>query len=138
MTRPMTITEKILAAHAGFDEVEPGQLINCKLDIVLSNDVTAPIAIKEFKKTGVEKVWDPTRIALVPDHYTPNKDIKSAEQAKMVRDFAREQGITHYWEVGCMGVEHALLGLAHLHVRCAWCVRYRRGLDRCSRGVCDR
>ncbi len=109
MTRPMTITEKILAAHAGFDEVEPGQLINCKLDIVLSNDVTAPIAIKEFKKTGVEKVWDPTRIALVPDHYTPNKDIKSAEQAKMVRDFAREQGITHYWEVGCMGVEHALL-----------------------------
>ncbi|TLM98121.1 MAG: 3-isopropylmalate dehydratase large subunit, partial [Actinobacteria bacterium] len=109
MPRPMTITEKILAAHAGLDEVAPGQLINCKLDIVLSNDVTAPIAIKEFKKTGVEKVWDPTRIALVPDHYTPNKDIKSAEQAKMVRDFAREQGITHYWEIGCMGVEHALL-----------------------------
>jgi 3-isopropylmalate/(R)-2-methylmalate dehydratase large subunit len=109
MTRPMTITEKILAAHAGLDEVQPGQLINCKLDIVLSNDVTAPIAIKEFKKIGVDNVWDPTRIALVPDHYTPNKDIKSAEQAKMVRDFAREQGITHYWEVGCMGVEHALL-----------------------------
>jgi len=109
MPRPMTITEKILAAHAGLPEVEPGQLINCSLDIVLSNDVTAPIAIKEFKKIGVDKVWDPTRIALVPDHYTPNKDIKSAEQAKMVRDFAREQGITHYWEVGCMGVEHALL-----------------------------
>lgn len=109
MPRPMTITEKILAAHAGLDEVEPGQLINCKLDIVLSNDVTAPIAIKEFKKIGVEHVWDPTRIALVPDHYTPNKDIKSAEQAKMVRDFAREQGITHYYEIGCMGVEHALL-----------------------------
>ncbi len=109
MPRPMTITEKILAAHAGLDEVEPGQLINCKLDIVLSNDVTAPIAIKEFKKIGVDKVWDPTRIALVPDHYTPNKDIKSAEQAKMVRDFAREQGITHYYEIGCMGVEHALL-----------------------------
>jgi 3-isopropylmalate/(R)-2-methylmalate dehydratase large subunit len=105
----MTITEKILAAHADLDEVQPGQLINCKLDIVLSNDVTAPIAIKEFKKIGVDNVWDPTRIALVPDHYTPNKDIKSAEQAKMVRDFAREQGITHYWEVGCMGVEHALL-----------------------------
>jgi 3-isopropylmalate/(R)-2-methylmalate dehydratase large subunit len=105
----MTITEKILAAHAGLDEVEPGQLINCKLDLVLSNDVTAPIAIKEFKKTGVDKVWDPTRIALVPDHYTPNKDIKSAEQAKMMRDFAREQEITHYYEIGCMGVEHALL-----------------------------
>ncbi len=109
MTHPMTITEKILAAHAGLDEVEPGRLINCKLDIVLSNDVTAPIAIKEFKKIGVEHVWDPTRIALVPDHYTPNKDIKSAEQAKMFREFAREQGITHYYEVGCMGVEHALL-----------------------------
>ncbi len=109
MPRPMTITEKILAAHAGLPEVEPGQLINCKLDIVLSNDVTAPIAIKEFKRIGVDEVWDPTRIALVPDHYTPNKDIKSAEQAKMVRDFAREQGITHYYEIGCMGVEHALL-----------------------------
>lgn len=109
MPRPMTITEKILAAHAGLDEVEPGQLINCKLDIVLSNDVTAPIAIKEFKKIGVDKVWDPTRIALVPDHYTPNKDIKSAEQAKMMKEFAREQGITHYYEIGCMGVEHALL-----------------------------
>lgn len=109
MPRPMTITEKILAAHAGLDEVVPGQLINCKLDIVLSNDVTAPIAIKEFKKIGVDKVWDPTRIALVPDHYTPNKDIKSAEQAKMMRDFVREQGITHYYEIGCMGVEHALL-----------------------------
>jgi len=109
MPRPMTITEKILAAHAGLDEVEPGQLINCDLDIVLSNDVTAPIAIKEFKKTGVTTVWDPAKIALVPDHYTPNKDIKSAEQAKMVRDFAHEQGITHYYEIGCMGVEHALL-----------------------------
>ncbi len=109
MTRPMTITEKILAAHAGLDEVEPGQLINCRLDIVLANDVTAPIAIKEFGKIGVDKVWDPTKIALVPDHYTPNKDIKSAEQAKMVRDFAHAQGITHYYEIGCMGVEHALL-----------------------------
>ncbi len=109
MPRPMTITEKILAAHAGLDEVEPGQLINCRLDLVLSNDVTAPIAITEFRKIGVERVWDPTRIALVPDHYTPNKDIKSAEQAKMVRDFAREQNITHYYEIGCMGVEHALL-----------------------------
>lgn len=109
MPRPMTMAEKILAAHAGLEEVVPGQLIECNLDLVLSNDVTAPIAIKEFKKIGVEKVFDPIKIALVPDHYVPNKDIKSAEQAKMTRDFAREQGITHYYEVGCMGVEHALL-----------------------------
>ena len=109
MPRPMTMAEKILAAHAGLDEVEPGQLIECDLDLVLSNDVTAPIAVKEFRKIGVEKVFDPAKIALVPDHYVPNKDIKSAEQAKIVRDFAREQGITHYYEVGCMGVEHALL-----------------------------
>ena len=109
MTRPMTITEKILAAHAGLPEVEPGQLINCSLDIVLANDVTAPIAIKEFAKIGVENVWDRDKVVLVPDHYTPNKDIKSAEQAKMMREFVRAQGITHYYEIGCMGVEHALL-----------------------------
>ncbi len=109
MPRPMTMAEKILAAHAGLDEVVPGQLIECDLDLVLSNDVTAPIAVKEFRKIGVEKVFDPTKIALVPDHYVPNKDIKSAEQAKIVRDFAREQGLTHYYEGGCMGVEHALL-----------------------------
>jgi 3-isopropylmalate/(R)-2-methylmalate dehydratase large subunit len=109
MTRPMTITEKILAAHAGLSEVEPGQLVNCALDIVLANDVTAPIAIKEFAKIGVDTVFDATKIALVPDHYTPNKDIKSAEQAKILRDFAHAQGISHYYEIGCMGVEHALL-----------------------------
>lgn len=109
MARPMTMAEKILAAHAGLEEVVPGQLIECDLDLVLSNDVTAPIAVKEFKKVGVDTVFDPEKIALVPDHYVPNKDIKSAEQAKMTRDFAREQGITHYYEVGCMGVEHALL-----------------------------
>jgi 3-isopropylmalate/(R)-2-methylmalate dehydratase large subunit len=105
----MTITEKILAAHAGLDEVVPGQLIECDLDLVLANDVTAPIAIREFARVGTERVWDPTKVALVPDHYTPNKDIKSAEQAKIMRDFARAQGITHYYEIGCMGVEHALL-----------------------------
>jgi 3-isopropylmalate/(R)-2-methylmalate dehydratase large subunit len=109
MPRPMTITEKILAAHAGLDEVAPGQLIECDLDLVLANDVTAPIAIREFAKTGAVRVWDPERVALVPDHYTPNKDIKSAEQAKLMREFAHAQGITHYWEIGCMGVEHALL-----------------------------
>ncbi len=109
MARPMTMAEKILAAHAGLEEVVPGQLIECDLDLVLSNDVTSPIAIKEFNKVGVEKVFDPTKIALVPDHYVPNKDIAAAEQAKMTREFAHVQGITHYYEVGCMGVEHALL-----------------------------
>ena len=109
MTRSMTIAEKILAAHAGLDEVSPGQLVECDLDLVLSNDVTTPIAIKTFNEIGVGKVFDPTRVLIVPDHYTPNKDINSAKQAKAARDFAREQGITHYWEVGCVGVEHALL-----------------------------
>ncbi|WP_165045763.1 3-isopropylmalate dehydratase large subunit [Adlercreutzia sp. ZJ138] len=109
MARPMTMAEKILAAHAHLDEVEPGQLIECDLDLVLANDVTAPIAIKKCKECGTGDVFDPTRVLLVPDHYTPNKDIAAAEQAKIVRDFAREQDITHYWEVGCVGVEHALL-----------------------------
>lgn len=109
MPRPMTITEKILAKHAGLPDVTPGQLIECDLDLVLANDVTAPIAIREFRRTGATRAWNKDRIALVPDHYTPNKDIKSAEQAKIVRDFAREQHISHYYEVGCMGVEHALL-----------------------------
>ena len=108
MARPMTMAEKILAAHAGLDEVQPGQLIECDLDLVLANDVTAPIAIQKVNEiTG--RVFDPERVILVPDHYVPNKDIKSAEQAKIVRDFARAQGVTHYYEVGCMGVEHALL-----------------------------
>lgn len=108
MARPMTMAEKILAAHAGLDEVKPGQLIECDLDLVLANDVTAPLAIKTVREV-VDTVFDADKIALVPDHYAPNKDIKSAEQAKIVRDFAREQGISHYYEVGCMGVEHALL-----------------------------
>ncbi len=105
----MTITEKILAAHAGLDEVEPGQLINAKVDIALGNDITAPIAIKEFREAGARKVFDREKIALVPDHFAPNKDIKSAEQCKVLREFAKEQGITHYYETGEMGVEHALL-----------------------------
>ncbi len=109
MPRPMTVTEKILAVHADLDEVAPGQLIECRLDLVLANDVTAPIAINEFRKTGVGHVWDPEKVALVPDHYAPNKDILSAEQTKMMREFAHEQAITHYYEIGCMGVEHALL-----------------------------
>ena len=109
MARAMTMAEKILAAHAHLDEVVPGQLIECDLDLVLANDVTAPIAIREFGKIGVGRVFDADKIALVPDHYVPNKDINSAQQAKIVREFAREQGISHYYEVGCMGVEHALL-----------------------------
>ena len=105
----MTITEKILAAHSGKPEVTPGELINAKLDLVLGNDITAPVAIKEFRKIGVNKVFDRERIALVPDHFTPNKDIKSAEQVKMMREFAREFEIVNYFEVGEMGVEHCLL-----------------------------
>ena len=109
MPRPMTMAEKILAAHAGLPEVHPGQLVECDLDLVLANDITAPIAIDVFDALGVERVFDARRVCLVPDHYAPNKDIKSAEQAKVMRDFARAQQIEHYWEVGCMGIEHALL-----------------------------
>lgn len=109
MVRSMTMAEKILAAHAGLEEVVPGQLVECDLDLVLCNDVTAPIAIGVFNEVGARRVFDPEKVVLVPDHYVPNKDIKSAEQAKIVRTFAREQGISHYYEVGCMGIEHALL-----------------------------
>lgn len=105
----MTITEKILAKAAGKDSVKPGDLINAKVDLVLANDITGPVAIKEFAKIGVDRVWDKDRVALVPDHFTPNKDIKSAEQAKMVRDFAHNQELTSYFEVGRMGIEHCLL-----------------------------
>lgn len=110
----MTLAEKILAKHAGRDNVRPGELVNAKVDLVLGNDITAPVAIKEFRKIGVEKVFDKDRIALVPDHFTPNKDIQSAEQSKMLREFAREQDITYYFEVGRMGIEHALLPEAGL------------------------
>jgi len=105
----MTMTQKILARHAGLDYVEPGQLILVDVDMMLGNDITAPIAIKEFEKIGVDRVFDVNKIALVPDHFVPNKDIKSAEQAKMMRDFAKKMGIVNYFEVGQMGVEHALL-----------------------------
>jgi len=105
----MTITEKILCAHTDHKEVRPGMLINAKVDIALGNDITAPIAIAEFRKTGAAKVFDKDKVVLVPDHFTPNKDISSAEQSKILRDFAREQGLTYYYEVGEVGVEHALL-----------------------------
>lgn len=105
----MTITEKILAAHCGKSSVKPGELINAKIDLVLGNDITAPTAIKEFERIGVDKVFDKDRIALVPDHFTPNKDIKSAQQVKMLREFARKFNITNFFEIGCVGIEHALL-----------------------------
>ncbi|KJS17908.1 MAG: 3-isopropylmalate dehydratase [Peptococcaceae bacterium BRH_c4b] len=105
----MTITEKILAAHAGKDRVEPGELINVRVDLVLANDITAPVAIREFEKIGVNRVYDPERVTLVPDHFVPNKDIKSAEQAKMLREFSRRHSLTNYFEVGRMGIEHCLL-----------------------------
>lgn len=106
---PMTITEKILAKHAGLKEVKPGQLINAKVDIALGNDITAPIAIKEFKASGAKKVFNKNKVVLVPDHFTPNKDIKSAEQCKILRNFAHEQKLKHYFDGGDVGVEHALL-----------------------------
>src|SRR3990172_251389 len=105
----MNITEKISAAHAGRDIVAPGELVSVKIDIALANDITAPGAILEFKKIGVDRVFDKDKVVIVPDHFTPNKDIASAEQAKMVRAFARAQELTNYFELGEMGIEHALL-----------------------------
>jgi 3-isopropylmalate/(R)-2-methylmalate dehydratase large subunit len=105
----MTITERILAAHAGEREVEAGQIVNVRVDIALGNDITAPIAINEFKKAGALKVFDREKIVLISDHFTPNKDIKSANQAKLLRDFTKEQNLTYYYEVGEMGIEHVLL-----------------------------
>lgn len=105
----MTMTQKILAAHAGLESVKAGQLIEAKLDLVLGNDVTTPVAIKEFNKIGVDKVFDKDKVAIVPDHFTPNKDIKSAEHCKLVREFAHCKEVTNYFEVGQMGIEHCLL-----------------------------
>ncbi len=105
----MTMTQKILADHAGLDSVVAGQLIEAKLDMVLGNDVTSPVAINEMNKFGRDSVFDKTRISLVMDHFTPNKDIQSAENCKQVRQFARKHDILHYYDVGTMGIEHALL-----------------------------
>lgn len=105
----MTMTQKILAAHAGLDRVEAGQLIMANLDLVLGNDITSPVAIREFNKIGVDGVFDKSKVALVPDHFTPNKDIKSAEQVKFIREFAMEKDIENYFEIGEMGIEHALI-----------------------------
>ena len=105
----MTMTQKILAHHAELDSVTAGQLINAKLDIVLGNDITTPVAINEFKKNGFEKVFDKDKIAIVLDHFVPNKDIKAAEQSKQCREFSCENCISHFYDVGKMGIEHALL-----------------------------
>jgi len=105
----MTMTQKILAAHAGLDTVTAGQLINARLDIVLGNDITTPVAINEFKKNGFDSVFDKDRIAIVLDHFVPNKDIKSAEHSKQCREFSCSHCLSHFYDVGKMGIEHALL-----------------------------
>lgn len=105
----MTLSQKILAAHAGFKEVKAGQLINSEIDLALANDITGPVAVKEFKKTGANQVFDSKKIAFVMDHFAPNKDIKSAQQCKICREFANEQNIENFFDVGKMGIEHALL-----------------------------
>lgn len=105
----MTMTQKILAAHAGLEEVKAGQLIEAKLDLVLGNDITSPVAIKEFQRLKFGEVFDKDKVAIVPDHFTPNKDIKAAEQNKFIREFAKEKQIKNYFDVGEMGIEHCLL-----------------------------
>ena len=104
-----TITEKILAAHTGLKKVYPGQLIEARVDLALANDVTAPMAMEVFYKAGGKKVFDRNKVVLVPDHFVPNKDIAAAEQCRMMRLFAREQKLTHFFELGEMGIEHVLL-----------------------------
>lgn len=105
----MTMTQKIIAAHAGLPEVHAGQLVTAKVDMVLSNDITGPVAIREMNKVGLDCVFNKNKIAMIPDHFSPAKDIKSAEQCKAIRDFAKAHEIKHYYEVGKMGVEHCLL-----------------------------
>ncbi len=105
----LTVTEKIIAAHAGRDEVKPGQLVTVRVDLVLANDVTAPLAIEAFRSMGAKRVFDPAKVVLTPDHFTPARDIESAEQCALVRRFAEEQEIVNYFEVGEVGIEHVLL-----------------------------
>jgi len=112
--KPQTMAQKILAFHCGKDYAGEGEIVNANVDLVLGNDITMPLAIGEFKKIGVNKVFDVNKIAIVPDHFTPNKDIKSAEQAKLIRIFAHEYNIKNYFEIGCMGIEHALIPEAGL------------------------
>jgi len=106
---PMTITEKILADHAGKEHVTPGEIVEVKVDLALANDITAPLAIKVFREMGADRVFDPSKVALIQDHFVPNKDIESAEQARVMREFAREQGVVNFYELGDSGIEHVLL-----------------------------
>ena len=110
----LTITEKVLLAHTKNKSIRPGDFIQARVDLALANDITAPLAIKEFKNKGFKKVFNNKRIVLIPDHFTPNKDIKSAEGCKLLREFAREQNLKHYYEVGRLGIEHAFLPEAGL------------------------
>ena len=121
----MTMTQKILAAHAGLDAVIAGQLVEAKLDVVMANDITGPMAVPVFRQMA-DKVFDKNKVVLVPDHFTPNKDIKSAENSKSIREFAKDQGLTHYYEIGQMGIEHALLPEERDH--CSRRVYYRSRL----------
>ena len=105
----MTMTQKILAKHAGLESVCAGQLIEANVDLTLANDITGPVAIREMEKAGFDKVFDNTKIALVMDHFAPNKDIKSAEQCLECREFSKKHGIVNFFDVGTMGIEHALL-----------------------------
>ena len=127
MSHPMTITEKILAAHAGLEEVTPGQLINARVDIALGNDITAPIAIKEFKQAGGGKVFDPERVVLVADHFAPNKDIPSAIQCRTLRQFAQEQHLQHFYD-GWI-VQPFLLSFKYQQIGCLLVVSGRSGLE---------
>ena len=105
----MTMTQKILAAHAGLEEVKAGQLIEASLDMVLGNDITSPVAIREFEENGFQQIFDKEKISMVMDHFVPNKDIQAATQCKICRDFANKHGIVHFYDVGDMGIEHVLL-----------------------------
>ena len=105
----MTMTQKILAAHAGLESVEAGQLIEADIDLALASDITGPVSIRELEKAGMDQVFDREKVALVLDHFAPNKDIKSAEQCKVCREFAKKHNIVHFFDVGSMGIEHALL-----------------------------
>ena len=105
----MTITEKIIAAHSGLEEVHAGQFVYADVDICLGNDITAPIAIKQFERLGINGIFNPEGVVLVPDHFTPNKDIKSAQNTKTLREFSRKHQIKNYFEIGRVGIEHALL-----------------------------
>jgi 3-isopropylmalate/(R)-2-methylmalate dehydratase large subunit len=109
MANAMTMAQKILARHAGLEKVEVGQIVNAKVDWVLANELSGVLAIQELRKAGVERVFDPDRVILVPDHFTPNKDIPAAQLAKIFRDFARSHNISNYFEIGRMGIEHVLI-----------------------------